>query len=248
MKKILLLYLSVLITYSYAQSKLDIIVLDAGHGGKDPGTISLNRTEEKDIVLPITIKLGELIRTKYPDIKIIYTRTDDNYPELRDRTSLANSSGAKLFISIHANYKKKEETAKKGFEIYILNRERFPEALTVTLKENIIIKTEQNTRDTLDRFIFFNLVQNGMQRLSEMIASSLEYNFLSFTDLESRGVRQAGFWVNMGSSMPSVLVECGYLSDPDDEKYLTSTEGQQKIAEALFQGFVMYKNNYEMNY
>jgi len=228
-----------------AADKLDVIVIDAGHGGKDPGTIGLSGVQEKNINLPIAIKLGSLIQSAFPDIKIIYTRTQDEYTKVRELSVLANNNKAKLFISIHSNFKKKEETEKNGFEVYVLNMERFPEAVSYTIKENSILKFEQFGRDTTDNFIFSSLAQNGYRYFSELLSSGIEANMVSMTQLASRGVMQAGFWVLVGSSMPVVLVECGYLSDPNDEKFLSSSEGQSAIATALYQGFVNYKMVYE---
>lgn len=228
-----------------AADKLDVIVIDAGHGGRDPGTIGLSGIYEKIINLPIALKLGELIQKDFPDIKIVYTRVKDDFIEVKERSVIANNNNAKLFISIHSNFKKEEETEKNGFEVYILNSERFPEAISFTFKENSILKFEQFGRDTTDRFIFSALAQNGYQHFSELLASGIESNIVSMTQLASRGVMQAGFWVLVGSSMPVVLVECGYLSDTNDEKFLSSPEGQNAVAIALYQGFVNYKMIYE---
>jgi N-acetylmuramoyl-L-alanine amidase len=230
----------------FAGNSLDVIVIDAGHGGKDPGTIGLSGIKEKDIVLPIALKFGELVQNAFPDVKIIYTRTKDDYPEVHERTVLANKENAKLFISIHANYKKHEETDKKGFEIYLINKERFPEAVQITSNENRSVKYEQLGNDTVSGYIFSNLVQTGYRKYSELLASKLQYSFSETTAIQSRGVMQAGYWVIVGSSMPSVLVECGYLSDAAEEKYLSSKEGQEKVVQALFNAFAEYKKYYEM--
>jgi len=237
----ILLYLSV-----FAQNKLDIIVIDAGHGGKDPGTIGISGIKEKDIVLPVALKFGELVQKSFPEMKVIYTRSKDDYPEVKERTIRANNDRAKLFISIHANYKKQEETDKKGFEIYILNKERFPEAVQATTDENNLLMREESGKDDISEYIFSSLVQTGYQKYSEVLASKLQYHFSETTEIPSRGVMQAGYWVIVGSSMPSVLVECGYLSDPLEEKYLSSPQGQDSIARALFDAFVSYKKYYEM--
>lgn len=230
-----------------AQNKLDVIVLDAGHGGKDPGTIGdFTGVQEKNIVLPITMKLGKLIEEKYPNINIIYTRVADDYPELKDRTRLANDSKAKLFISIHANHKKKEESEKNGFEVYLLNKERMPEAIQYTIKENTQLIYSQLGADTLDNFIFSSLAQSGFIRYNEYLASIIEVNMLSLTELISRGVYQAGNWVTLAPSMPSVLVETGYLSDKNDETYLSSEKGQNDVAIALFKAFQDYKMLFEI--
>ncbi len=230
---------------AFGANKLDVVVIDAGHGGKDPGTIGVNGSKEKNINLAIALKLGDLMQKRFPDIKIVYTRTKDDFIEVHDRTVIANKNQAKLFISIHCNHKKEEESDKKGFEIYLLNMERMPEAISITLKENTLLKYQQAVRDTTSLFIYSTLVQNGYLRLSEKLSSYLEMNLVNITTLESRGVMQAGFWVLLGASMPSILVETGYLSDANDESFLTSDEGQENFAKALLEGFARYKLYYE---
>lgn len=230
-----------------AQNRLDVIVIDPGHGGKDPGTIGTTGAQEKNIVLPISLKLGELISQKYPEVRVIFTRNSDVFPSLVERTKLANDNRAKLFISIHANHKKLEESEKNGFEIYVNSRERFAEAIGITMRDNQLLKFQKAGTDTTDNFIFSSLAQYGYFKFNEMFVSGIEVNMLSNTQLASRGPRQAGFWVFVGASMPSVLVETGYVSDPKDEKYLTSGAGQVAIATALFNAFINYKNIYESN-
>ena len=229
----------------YSGEKLDVIVIDAGHGGRDPGTIGLSGVLEKNLNLPIALKLGELIQKGFPRIKIVQIRTKDEFIDVKDRSVIANREKARLFISIHCNYKKEEESEKNGFEVYLLNPDRFPEAVSYTLKENRVLKFEQFGQDPVDSFLFSMLAQNGYFRLSQYLASNIEVNFLNATDLASRGILQAGFWVLLGSSMPCVLVECGYLSDENDEKYLSSAEGQNAVARALYEGFIGYKLVYE---
>ena len=229
----------------HAGDKLDVIVIDAGHGGKDPGTIGPSGVLEKNINLPIALKLGSLIQNSFPDVKVIYTRTTDVFIEVKDRSVIANNDKAKLFISIHSNFKKKEETEKNGFEVYVLNTERFPEAINFTMYNNKILKYDQFGNDTTGRYIYSTLAESGYQRLSNLLSFAIESNLITLTQLNSRGVMQAGLWVLLGSSMPAVLVECGYLSDPDDEKYLSSAAGQSAIANGIFQGFVRFKMIYD---
>ena len=230
----------------FSQPKLDVIYIDAGHGGKDPGTIGdKTGVQEKNIVLPIAVKLGKMIEEKYPGIKIIYSRTTDEFTTVKERTTQANNERAKLFISIHANHKKMEESDKKGFEVYLLNKERMPEAVQFTLKENYKLAFQKFGNDTLDNFIFATLAQAGYTRMSEYLASIVEVSMIDHTQLETRGVYQAGNWVTLGASMPSVLVETGYLSDINDENYLSSEKGQNDVAIALFNAFMNYKVLYE---
>jgi len=227
--------------------KLEVIVIDAGHGGKDPGTIGVSGIKEKDINLSIALKLGDMIQQRYPGIKIIYTRTKDEFIEVHERTAIANNNKAELFISIHANHKKEEESEKSGFEIYMLNKDKMPEAVVITQKENKSLNFQQSGADTTDYYIYCALVQNGYLKFSEYLASFLQMNLVNTTELASRGIMQAGYWVLLAASMPSVLVETGYISDVIDEKYLASEEGQKRIAEALSVGFSSYKMLYDSN-
>jgi N-acetylmuramoyl-L-alanine amidase len=229
----------------HASDKLDVIVIDAGHGGKDPGTIGPSGVMEKNINLPIAIKFGTLIENAFPDIKVIYTRTTDVFIEVKDRSVIANNAKAKLFISIHSNYKKKEETDKNGFEVYVLNTDRFPEAISFTMNDNKLLKYDQYGIDTTGKYIYSTLAESGYQKLSNLLSFAIESNLLNLTQLNSRGVMQAGLWVLLGASMPAALVECGYLSDPNDEKYLSSDAGQTAVAKGLFEGFVRFKMIYE---
>jgi len=244
--KYILVLLIVHCSLLIAQNKLDVIVIDPGHGGKDPGTIGVTGVQEKNIVLPIGLKLGAMIQQKFPDIKIIYTRNNDEFPSLTERTKLANNNKAKLFISIHANHKKQEESDKNGFEIYMVNKDRFPEAVQITMHDNSLLHFQKYGTDSTDSIIFSTLALNGYYRFNEYLASSIEFNMLNYTQLQSRGVYQADFWVILGASMPSILVETGYVSDANDEKYLSSNAGQTAIAAALFNGFNNYKMLYEL--
>jgi len=236
----------VICNLTFSGDKLDVIVIDPGHGGKDPGTIGVTGVQEKNIVLPIALKLGSMIQKNFPDIKVIFTRTGDDFPSLRDRTNLANNNKAKLFISIHANHKKQEESEKNGFEIYMVNKDRFPEAIQITMKDNHLLYFHKSGNDSTDNIIYSTLALNGYYKYNEYFASFMETNLLNYTQLQSRGVFQADFWVILGASMPSVLVETGYVSDANEEKYLSSDAGQTAIATALFNAFSKYKMLYEM--
>ena len=230
----------------YSKGNLDVVVIDAGHGGKDPGTLGESGIKEKDITLPIALKLGDLIKQNFPNINVIYTRKTDIFIEVKDRTVIANNNKAKLFISIHVNHKKEDETEKNGFEIYLLNKDRFPEAVEITEKENSKLKFQSIDKSDVNNYIFSSLAETGYLRFAEFLSGNMMMNMLSLTGLNSRGIMQAGFWVLL-ASMPSILVETGYISDENDAKYLTSPAGQTNIAKALFQGFSIYKKYYEMD-
>ena len=229
----------------FANDKLDAIVIDAGHGGKDPGTIGDSGVKEKDITLSIALRLGGLIHQNFPDTRIIYTRKSDLFIDVKDRTELAINSNAKLFISIHVNHKKENETEKNGFEIYLLNQERFSEAVKITENSSYLMKSSQSVNNETDNYIFSSLVQTAFLKYGEYLSHYLELNLLNLSLLASRGIMQAGYWVLL-TSMPSVLVETGYISDPNDEKYLSSEEGKTNISIGLFQGFSIYKSLYEL--
>lgn len=244
MKKIIFILLFIY-SGTYAKDVLDVIYIDAGHGGKDPGTMS-GSVKEKDINLPIALKLGSLIQNAFPNTKIYYSRTKDEFSDPKERAIQANMLKAKLYISIHANHKKQEETEKNGFEIYLLNKDRLNEAVEITIRENTKLIYQQFGNDENDKFIFSELAQYGYMKYSEYLAASLQSNLIDMNTLASRGVMQAGYWVLLGASMPSVLVECGYISDVNDLQVLTSENGQTGIAKALFEGFKSYKILYEM--
>lgn len=231
---------------SFAKNKLSVIVIDAGHGGKDPGTLGDSGIKEKDITLSIALKFGQLLQQNFPSLKIIYTRKSDEFIEVRDRTAIAHNNKADLFISIHVNHKKEEETEKNGFEIYLLNKERYPEAVAITENENAVLKFQQQNNNETDKYIFSALSQTGFLKFGEYLAQNVQFNLVDIPHLISRGVMQAGFWVLL-ASMPSILIETGYISDLNDEKLLSSSEGQTQIAKALFTGFSSYKQIYEMD-
>src|SRR4030095_7592515 len=138
----------------FSQNKLDVIIIDAGHGGKDPGTIGdFTGVQEKNIVMPIAVKLGKMIEEKFPAMRVIFTRVTDDFVELKERTRIANQNKGKLFISIHANHKKMEETEKHGFEVYSLIQECITEAIQFTMKENSQLVFRQVGGDTTDSII-----------------------------------------------------------------------------------------------
>lgn len=228
------------------EKKIETIVIDAGHGGKDPGTIGFSGVYEKNIVLPIAKKVRDLFISEYNDIKVILTRDTDEFIEVKNRGKIANDSGANLFVSIHCNFKKNEESDKKGFEIYVLDLARIPEALQISMEENNVLNIFRQKKDTSDqKFILSSIAQNGIFHNSTRFASILQYTLATGTKLESRGVNQAGYYVLLGASMPSVLIECGYLSDKSDEDYLRSDKGQADIARSIFKGIRFFKFDYE---
>jgi N-acetylmuramoyl-L-alanine amidase len=230
--------------------KLDCIVIDAGHGGDDPGAIGVTRVREKDITLPIALKLGALIEKNLPDVKVVYTRKSDEFIELYKRGQIANAAGGKLFISIHCNSTPHKSSAAHGFEIYLLRPGKTENALRIAERENAVVKLEKDYEKryqalTEEHFILLTMAQSAYVKYSEKFADICQKEMSSRLDLENNGVKQAGFYVLVGASMPNVLVETAYLSNRHDEKMLKSANGQDKIAEAVFYGIKRYKQEYE---
>lgn len=229
---------------------LDIIVIDAGHGGRDPGAIGYRGTKEKDVNLGIALKLGKLIEKNHKDIKVIYTRDSDKFVELYRRGQIANENNGKLFISIHCNSTDERPGTRKGSEVYLLRPGRTEDAIRIAEKENSVIKLEENYQERYkflsdENFILTAMASTANVKHSEKFAELISNKFEKSLPLKNNGVKQAGFYVLVGASMPSVLVETGYINHPEDELFLRSDTGQQKIAEALYKAIVEYKNYFD---
>ncbi len=228
---------------------IDTIDIDPGHGGKDPGAIGVGGLKEKDVVLAIAQKLGALIERRLPGVKIIYTRNADTFVELRQRTQIANENKAKLFISIHANANR--SSAPQGFETYLLGPNKGEQASNVAARENSVIQFEspENQRhyEGINK-ILAGLAQSAFMRQSEHLAGSVQTHLarrLRSLNMKDRGVKQAGFWVMVGASMPSILVETGFITNSYDARILKTASHQQKIAEGIFTGLQQFKKDYE---
>ncbi|MBN1448959.1 MAG: N-acetylmuramoyl-L-alanine amidase [Bacteroidetes bacterium] len=230
--------------------KLDCIVIDAGHGGKDPGAIGVTGVKEKNITLGIALKLGKLIEHKMPGVKVVYTRKDDTFIPLDKRGQIANAAGGKLFISLHCNSTEKKPSSARGFEVYILRPGRTEEAIRIAEFENSVIKLEkdwENRYAKLDNesFILINMAQSAYVRYSERFAELLHDQVKDSDQIKSKGVKQAGFYVLVGASMPSVLIEGGFISNPLEEKFLASRFGQQHLANLFYTAIENYAREYE---
>ncbi len=230
--------------------KLKRVVIDAGHGGKDPGAHG-QYSKEKDVVLAVALKLGNYIEKYLPEVEVVYTRKKDVFIPLMERAEIANKSKADLFISIHANYISNSRI--RGTETFALGLHRTQENLEVAKKENSVILLEDDYSTTFEGFdpnlsesyIIFELYQNSYLDQSLEMASMVESQFGQRVGRHSRGVKQAGFLVLRETFMPGVLVELGFLSNSDEEKYLTSNEGQALLASGLFRAFKEYKQNFD---
>jgi N-acetylmuramoyl-L-alanine amidase len=223
------------------------IVIDAGHGGKDPGTV-VGRAKEKNIVLDIALKLGSLIKQNQKNIKVVYIRDGDYFVPLMDRAQIANKANADLFISIHANYCGSPEIS--GTETYVLGLHRTEDNLNVAKRENSVILQEEghSTRyegfnpNLSESYIMFELIQNVYLDQSLRFASILQSNFKEVAQRHDRDVRQAGFLVLRETAMPSVLIETGYLSNKKENSFLLTDEGRAEISHSIYGSLLIYLN------
>lgn len=229
---------------------LDVIVIDPGHGGRDGGAIGVTGLKEKTVTLGIGLKLGRLISKNLKNVQVVYTRKDDTFIELDRRGQIANEAGGKLFISIHCNSLKRKPSPTRGFEVYLLRPGRTEEAIAIAERENAVIELEEGYEQrykelTEENFILVAMAQSAHVKASELFADIAQVELSRHAGIPNRGVKQAGFYVLVGAAMPNVLVETAYLSNREDERFLRSESGQQKIAESLFKAIRKYKDEYE---
>lgn len=226
--------------------KIQTIVIDAGHGGKDPGALGKS-SHEADINLAVALKLGDYIKENMRDVKVVYTREKDKFVELNERANIANRNNADLFISIHCNSTEGTTTA-KGVETFVMGESKNEANLKVAKTENAAILLEDNT-DAYDNFdpnsteayILFSLSQSLYQNQSLQVADKVQHQLVDRVGRHDRGVQQAGFLVLWKTAMPSILVELGFINNINEEKFLSSEQGQTKLALALYRAFEEYK-------
>lgn len=227
--------------------KFDVVVIDAGHGGKDPGTIGWHHIEEKNIALKVALKVGHYIKENLPGVKVVYTRHNDTFIPLEERGHIANKAQGDLFISIHCN--SSPDHRAHGTEIYFLGMHRSPEAFEVMKKENSVVRLEGNGEKspelTEEQLLLYELANSGYMENSEKLATILDHQFADRADRHTRGVRQAGFVVLYYASMPAILVELGFLSNPKEARFLNSDHGQSIMASAIFRAVKKYKEEYD---
>ena len=248
MRHILTLFF-ILTTVTSLSAKDFTVVIDAGHGGKDPGAISANKKiYEKNITLNVALMVGEAIQANHPEVKVLYTRKTDKFVGLNDRAHMANKANADLFISIHTNAAT-NRTA-RGAETFTLGIEeaRTERNLEIAKRENGVIFLEDNHERTYANFnpnspesyIIFEYMQSEYVKESIHIAQYVQENLTADAGRIDRGVRQAGFLVLNATSMPSILVELGYISNNEEAKYLASATGQKKMSRCISQAFDKY--------
>lgn len=247
---LVLLFLLPLFGVAQKGEKIQTIVIDAGHGGKDTGALG-KVTTEKAVNLAVALKFGNYIKENLPDVKVIYTRGTDKFVELSERAAIANRNNADVFISIHCN---STETANSayGAETFVMGESKNEKNLEVAKKENAAILLEDNT-DAYDNFdpnsteayILFSLSQSLYQSQSLNLADKVQKQFANKAGRHDRGVQQAGFLVLWKTSMPSILVELGFINHAKEEQFLNSEKGQNQMALALYRAFAEYKREFE---
>ena len=243
-------------SFGLNNNKLKTIVIDPGHGGKDPGTLGTKRYSkyEKDIALSVSLKLGNYISNSFPDIKVIYTRKEDVFLELNERTRIANKSNADIFISVHCDGFTNSKAY--GASVFVMGMSKLKANLDVAMRENAAMYLEDNYKQKYDGFdpksaesyIVFSLMQNTYLEQSLQLAEYVEEQFAYKANRKSRGVKQAPFYVISRTNMPSILVECGFLTNPKEEDYLQTDKGQNQIAMSIFEAVKNYKLSIESSF
>ena len=229
-----------------------VVVIDAGHGGHDPGAIG-KISKEKNIKLNVALKLGNLIKKNCDDVKVIYTRSRDVFIPLDRRAEIANNAKADLFISVHTNALAKNRTA-KGASTWTLGLAKSDANLEVAKRENSVIlyESDYQTRyagfnpNSAESYIIFEFMQDKYMEQSVHLASLVQKQFRHTCKRVDRGVHQAGFLVLKASAMPSILVELGFISTPEEERYLNSEAGANTMAKGIYHAFLNYKREQEI--
>lgn len=243
----------VLVSFNSTGTKSNVIsriVIDPGHGGRDPGT-SGSVSREKDIALKISHHLGRFIGDNMPNVEVLYTRDDDSFPALQDRSDFANKNTADLFISIHCNWVGNPSVY--GTETYVMGLHKSEENFEVAKRENAVILKEDNYEETYgdfdpnspESYIFLTLQQSAFQEGSLSLAGKIEKQLGTRAGRKSRGVKSAGFYVLFNTTMPSVLVETGYLSNSKEEIDLNDDLKQRYIASGIYRAIRDYKKEVE---
>lgn len=239
---------------------LKTVVIDAGHGGKDPGGVSRDKsTYEKHLVLDIAKRLGGKIKTKYPDVKVVYTRASDVYVTLNERAEIANRNNADLFISIHTNAA--ASTAARGASVHVLgqsgnpNKDLYASNFDVCKRENSVILLEEDYStayqgfdpNSPESFIFFNLMRSSHFENSILFAEEVDRQLRKtrFAVSNYTGIHQDPFWVLWRTSMPAVLLELGFITNDSDLRVLKTQDGREDISEKLLAAFSAYKSYYD---
>lgn len=228
-----------------------VLVIDPGHGGKDVGAHGA-KSYEKNINLSVAKLFGEKVKKECKDVTVVYTRDTDTFVSLKDRADIANKAGGDLFVSIHVNSvsaKSKSRRTIHGAEVYTLGLHKSEDNLAVAMRENSVMSLESDHTETYQGFnpessesyIIFELSQSRHMDQSIEMAELVQESLVGSANRADKGVKQAGFWVLWATSMPAILVELDFICNPTQEKYLASKAGQEELADAIFDGFMTYK-------
>ena len=234
----------------FAQNSSFVLVIDPGHGGHDPGCVG-SVAKEKNINLAVALKVGEFIEKEHSDVKVFYTRKTDKYLTLDERAIFANNKKADLFISIHTN--SVDNKTAYGTETYTLGLAKSKANMAVAMRENSVMLLEEDYKtkykgfdpSSVDSYIMFEFMQDKYIDQSLEFATFTQEQFTNYCNRRDRGVRQAGFLVLHQTAAPSVLIELGFISNKEEEKYLNSKDGQLKMATAISKAFSTYKHNHD---
>ena len=224
--------------------KFDTIIIDPGHGGKDPGAVGYRGTKEKDIVLDVSKRLARKIE-RNSKTKVILTREEDIFLRLQDRTKFANANEGDLFISIHTNAA--EDRRASGFETFLIGPNKNEAAVRVAARENAALELEgfSGKKLTNEDLIKATIAQSAFAAKSEEFASLVQNEFRKRVQSKDRGVKQAGFYVLMGASMPNVLIELGFISNPNEEKKLNSSSYRDMLATSIYYAVLKYQKSFD---
>ena len=245
MRRSLYIVLAALMSLAVWADKPYTLVLDAGHGGKDPGAVG-RISQEKDLNLKLALQVGKRIGEQYPDVKVVYTRSTDVFIPLQTRSDIANKCNADLFISIHTN--SAESKTPHGVETFILGTDRSDANLDVAMRENAVMKLEADYKTTyqgfdpnsIDSYIMFELMQNSYMDQSLRFAEQVQQRFVGQLNRGDRGVRQAAFWVLLKTACPSILFEMGFISNVEEEKFLNKASSMEQMAQIIVDAFGAY--------
>lgn len=230
------------------------LVIDAGHGGRDVGALGAS-SKEKNINLNVALAFGRYVERNCPDVRVVYTRKTDVFVPLDERANIANRAKADLFVSIHTNALPKGKIA-RGFEVYTLGMHRAADNLAVAQRENSVILVESDYKqryegfnpNTAESYIMFEFMQDKYMAQSVELAKMIQQNVCAVASRPNKGVHQAGFLVLRATSMPSCLIELGFITTPDEEQLLNSSSGIDAHARGIYNAFVKYRKKYDKNF
>ncbi len=248
---VLLLFFSAIIAFAASNEKRFTLVVDAGHGGHDTGACGAY-SQEKDINLKVAMLFGQYVERNCPDVKVVYTRTTDVFIPLHERANIANRNKADLFVSVHTNAVASGHTT-RGFQVYTLGMHRQKDNLDVAMRENSVISMETDYKQTYhdfdpnssESYIMFEFIQSANMEKSVELARMIQKSVCGTVGRLDKGVHQAGFLVLRETSMPSCLIELGFITTPEEEDFLNSSTGPDQMANAIYKAFVNYRKQYD---